>query len=149
LHSVAQDQLDQALSNAVNLIPPGPPAPVAGTIAVQESMINNLLPLVHAPSGPVQNMHMLITPSEMRFDFTVYGFASDITGVPTVNGGNLVVTQVKVEGIAGLIMSSDEMTTLLNRHLSDVQAKLGRPPTMVQLFDHRMDITLAGLPLPH
>src|SRR5438270_9804646 len=66
LHSQAQNQLDSALSDAVNQIslsplsqaPPGVPIP----LRVTEDQINNFyLPLLHDPSSPVQIMHAQIT----------------------------------------------------------------------------------------
>src|SRR5205085_10054428 len=122
LHSLAQDQLDPALSSAVNQldlslltrVPAGVPVP----LRVTEDEINNFyLPLVHVPSSPVQNMRIQITSNEMRLDFNVYGFASDITGRPTLVDGSITITNVSVGGIVGLVMSSDEMTKLLNKHL--------------------------------
>lgn len=149
LHSLAQSKLDSTLTNAVNQInfpplpqlPPGVPAPPP--IRVTEDTINNnYLPLLHDPSSPVQNMHVQITSTEVRFDFTVYGFASDITGEPVLVNGKLMATNVNVGGIAGLIMSSDEITTLLNNHLADLQARLNRPITSVILMNQEIDIVL-------
>lgn len=148
LHSLAQNQLDSTLTSVVNQInfpplsqlPPGVPLP---PIQVTEDAINNFyLPLLHDPSSPVQNMHVQITSTEVRFDFTIYGFASDITGRPTLINGKLTATDVNVGGIAGLIMSSDEMTAILNKHLVDIQARLSRPITSVSLINQEIDITL-------
>lgn len=147
LHSQAQNQLNSALSNAVNQIDFSPlsqaPAGVPIPLKITEDNINNFyLPLLHVPSSPVQNMHIQITPNEMRLDFTVYGLASDIAGKPTLINGNLAITNVSVGGAAGLAMSSDEMTALLNQHLADVQAHLHRPITSISLINHELDIIL-------
>jgi hypothetical protein len=149
LHSLAQNQLDSTLTNAVNQInlPPLPQLPLGAPppppIRVTEDTINKVyLPLLHDPSSPVQNMHVQITSTEMRFDFTVYGFASDITGEPALVNGKLIATNVNVGGIVGLIMSSDEITALLNNHLADMQARLSRPITSVLLMNQEIDITL-------
>ena len=148
LHSLAQNQIDSALSSTVNQInlsqlplpPSGVPVP---PLLIREDAVNNLyLPLVQAPSSPVQNMRILITSNEIQLDFTVYGFASDITGRPTLVNGKLVATNVNVGGVAGLVMSSDEMTALLNKHLADVQAQLHRPISQLLLLDHELEIIL-------
>lgn len=146
LHGLAQDQIDSVLSNVVNQIaltplsklPPGPTS-----IPVTETTVNNLFVLYTAPSAPVQHMHMQITPAGLRVDFQVYGFASDITAVPVVSSGQLQVTHVNVEGIVSLIMSPDEMTSILNAHLRDARAKLHRDVVGVILKDHEMDIMLS------
>ena len=147
LHSLAQNQLDSALTSAVNQIDLTPlsqaPAGIPIPLHVTEDNINNFyLPLLQVPSSPVQHMHIQITSNEMRFDFTVYGLASDITGTPTLINGNLSITNVGVGGVAGLVMSSDEMTTLLNKHLKDVQSRLHRPIRSVSLLNRELDIIL-------
>ena len=147
LHSLAEDQLDPALSSAVDQIDFSVlsqlPAGVPVRLRVTEDEINNFyLPLVHVPSSPVQNMQIQITANDLQLDFTVYGFSGDITGRPTLVNGNLMVTDVSVGGITGLVMSPDEMTTLLNKHLADVQARIQRPINEVLLLDHELDIVL-------
>lgn len=147
LHSLAQNQLDSALSSAVNQIDFTPlsraPAGIPIPLRVTEDNINNFyLPLLHVPSSPVQNMHIQITPDEMRLDFTVYGFASDVAGKPVLVNGILTATNVSVGGVAGLVMSSDEMTALLNKHFADIQARLHRPIASVSLINHELDIIL-------
>jgi hypothetical protein len=146
LHALAQEQIDRVLSNVVNQIDRAgissmPSGPVS--ILVAEMTINNLIVLYTAPSDPVQHMHMQITPGGLRVDFQVYGLPSDITGVPAVGNGQLIVAHVAVEGVASLIMSSDEMTSILNAHLRDAGAKLCRNVVGVILKDQEMDIMLS------
>lgn len=146
LHRLAQDQIDGVLSNVVDQIDLTPLSKIpAGpaTLLVTETTINNLFVLYTAPSAPVQHMHMQITPGGVRVDFQVYGFAGDITGVPVVSNGQLMVGQVTVEGIVSLIMSSDEMASILKTHLRDARAKLHRNVVGVILKDHEMDIMLS------
>ncbi len=146
LHGLAQSQIDSVLSNAINQINPAVVAAIpAGpaTINVSETAINNLIVLNTAPSDPVQQMHMTITPAELRLDFQAYGFACDITGLPQVSNGQLVITNVAVEGIVGLIMSPDEVTATLNNYLHNTGVKLRRNVTGVTLKDHEIDIQLS------
>jgi hypothetical protein len=143
LHGVVQSQIDGVLSNAVNQIDPAegfllPPG--SSTVDVTEAGINNFIVLNTAPSDPVQQMHMTITPAGLRLDFQVYGFACAVTGVPQAINGQLVMTNVTVEGIASLLISPDEMTATLNAHLRDASAKIHRSISGVVLKDHEMDI---------
>ncbi len=145
LHGLVQNQIDGVLSNVVNQIdltrisgiPSGPVS-----IPVTEMTINNLIVLYSAPSDPVQHMRMQITPGGVRVDFQVYGFACDITGVPMVSNGQLIVANITVEGIVSLVMSSDEMASVLNAHLRDARAKLRRNVVSVILKEHEMDLML-------
>ena len=75
-------------------------------------------------------------------EFTVFGFSSAVTAVPQVNQGKLVVTNVQIEGLASLILTSDEITALVNRHLADAQQRINHSITSVQLKDHELDLVL-------
>jgi hypothetical protein len=145
LHSLAQSQIDGVLSSAVDqipsaqlaLIPPGP-----ASVPVTETTMNNLIVLNIAPSNPVQQIHITITPGGLRLDFQVYGFACTVTGVPEARNGQLVITNVTVGGVVALIMSPDELTATLNAHLHDAVTKLNHNVTGVTLKNHEIDIQL-------
>ena len=146
LHGLAQNQIDEVLSNAVTqldlvLIPGISFGPLS--LPVTERTVNNLFVLYASPSDPVQHMHMQITPGGLRVDFQAYGFACAVTAIPLASKGQLAVTYVTVEGIASLIMSSDEMASILNAHLRDARAKLHRNVVGVILKEHEMDIVLS------
>ena len=146
LHGLAQSQVDGVLTNAVNqinpaqmpLIPPGQRV----TVSVSETAINNLIVLNTAPSDPVQQMRMTITPGGMRLDFQVYGFACTVTGVPQAVNGQLIMSNVTVQGIMSLVMSPDELTATLNAHLRDATTKLQHAVSGVILKNHEIDIGL-------
>jgi len=150
LNSLAQAQIDQVLIDAVNQMPPAATRLPPGTVHVSENAINNLIVLNSAPSGPVQQAQMHITPNLVRLDFQVYGLPCAVTGVPEIVGslpnGRLVVSNVTVEGIIALIMSPDEVASLVNRHLADAQARFAHPIIQVTLKDHELDL-LVGPPL--
>ena len=143
LHSVAQNQFDQLINSQLNLLVPLPPS-VASSLTVTETGLNNLITLNHAPSDPVQNAVAHITPGGVELDFQLFGFACSIRGVPIASNGQVTMTQVQVGGILSLIMSSDEMTTLLNGHLSDAFARLHRQATGVILKNQELDIQLSS-----
>jgi hypothetical protein len=145
LHELVQKEIDGVLSNAVDQIDRVPilsisPDPLS--IPLSEMTINNLIVLYSAPSDPVQHMKMQITPRTLRVDFQVYGYACDITLIPAVSSGQLIVGHVTVEGIVALIMSSDEITSIVNAHLRDARAKIRRNVVGVILKNHEMDLML-------
>ncbi|MEO8955899.1 MAG: zinc ribbon domain-containing protein [Ktedonobacteraceae bacterium] len=141
LDNLAQAKLDNALTDAVNHIPAQVAAVPAGTqVPITETLLNNLLVLQSSPDDLVKNMQIHITSSQMRMEFSVFGFASAVTAVPQVNQGKLVVTNVQIEGIASLILTSDEITALANRHLADAQQRINHSITSVQLKDHELDL---------
>lgn len=142
LHELVQKQIDGVLSNAVDQIDRVPISPGPLSIPLAEMTINNLIILYSAPSDPVQHMKMQITPRTLRVGFQVYGYACDITLVPAVSSGQLIIEHVTVEGIVSLIMSSDEITSLVNAHLREARAKLRRNVVGVILKNHEMDLML-------
>jgi len=143
-HDTAIRQMDNAMAAAVNQIPATQTAqiPPGTTLPVQQIVLNNLLVLNIAPSDPVQNTNMQITSTGVRLDFKLYGQPCTITAVPQAQNGKLVATHVTVAGIVGLVVSPDDITTLLNRHLADAQARLNHPITAVRLMNQEMDLTL-------
>lgn len=142
LHSLAQNQIDQELSSSIDQIIPVP-LPV-NTLTVTETAINNLFVLNHAPADPVQNMHLTITPGNVQLDFQAYGFPCSVSGILTASNGKPVITNVAIQGVLGLIMSPDELTTILNNHLSDAQARLHRSINSVTLKEHEIDLAFGG-----
>jgi len=144
-HNIAETQLDTAMGSAVNQIPSTPLIQLipAGTVVpINAAAINNLIVLNLAPSNPVQKPATTITSQNVTLSFTLYNFPCSISMVPAVSNGRLVAQNVQVNGIFGFIMSSDEMTSLLNKHFSDAQNRLGKAITNVQLKDNAIELTL-------
>lgn len=151
LHSVAQNQFDQLLGSQINTILPLPTA--ITTLAITENQMNNLITLNHAPSDPVQNAVAHIAPAliasdgsytgGIELDFQLFGFGCSIKGIPAVSNGQIVMTHVQVSGILSLVMSSDEMTTLLNGHLHDAFTNLRRQATSLTIKNQEIDIQLS------
>ena len=151
LHSVAQNQFDQLLASQINTILPLPI--VITSLQISEGQLNNLITLNHAPSDPVQNVVAHVAPplvasdgsytGGVELDFQLFGFSCSIKGIPVASNGQIVMTQVQVSGILSLVMSSDEMTTLLNGHLHDAFARLHREVTNVTLKNKEIDVQLS------
>lgn len=142
LHNLAANQISNVMTNGINQIPLSALLLQPQVLQVQASTLNNLIVLETAPSDPVQHMQVSITPSIMTINFQVYGFGCTITGMPTAQNGHLVVTNVNVQGLASLIMSSDELTSLLNQKLAEAQTRLFHPILKVQLKSQELDLTL-------
>ena len=80
----------------------------------------------------------------MSLQFQVLGFTCTVSGVPKVVQGQLVVTNVTVDGIAGLIFTPDEITALVNRHLAEAQAKIQHSITSVELGNQELILVLGA-----
>lgn len=144
LHNLATTQISNTLDNGISQIPAQVALTPPSVFAVQENTLNNLIVLETAPSDPVQHMQMQITPTGVTINFQVYGIGNTVTGIPAAQNGHLVVTNVNVQGPATLIMSSSELTTLLDQKLAQAQTKLNHPITAVQLKNQEIDLTLGN-----
>jgi len=140
LHNLAQTELDQALNApesqmllAMLVLPPG-----KEIIRGSENSMN--LYLSGHNTDIVQNLHMTITPAGLSLSFSVYGQNCTIQALPIVNNGQLQVTNVQVQGVLGLIMSNDELTSSLNNNLQNFSAEMTHKITKLTLLEHEIDV---------
>ena len=146
LHGLAQNEVDGVFASATNLINPLAVDVVATThrpVIITEDDANNFIALNSSQSDPIQQIHMSITPAGLRLEFQTYGLTSTITGVPRAVNGQIVVTNVTVQGIASLIMSPDELTNEVNADLQQVSATLHRPIAGIVLKNQELDVQLS------
>jgi hypothetical protein len=144
VHNLAESQLDSAMGSAVQQIPPQSALlPPGSTLTVTENALTNLVVLNVAPSSPVQQPVAKITPAGVRLEFQLYGNPCAISGVPKAVDGKLVATNVKIEGLVGLVMSPEEFTPLLNKHLANATQKLQHNIQSVELKDGEMDLKIS------
>jgi len=146
LNNMVSNKLDTVLTDSVNKIPPAVAIAPAGRVPLSENALNNLLVLgsSSSPDNVVNNPQIHITSEAMSLQFQVFGFTCTVSGVPKVVQGQLVVTNVTVDGIAGLIFTPDEITTLVNRHLAEAQAKIQHSITSVELGNQELILVLGA-----
>jgi hypothetical protein len=146
LHTIAETQINNALSAGVNQIPTNlPTLPIGlGTIPIpiQDTTINNLFVLNLAPNSPLKNPATQITPAGISVSFQLYGFTNSLSLTPALQNGRMVATNVAISGPFSWIMSPDELTPLLNQHLADAQNRIKYSIQSIQLKDHEMDLTI-------
>lgn len=150
LHNLAQGELEQALSGPENqillsmlVVPPGVPLPANLKVihSTEESM--NAYLSAHN-SDQVQNLHMTITTTGMTLGFTAYGQNCVISAQPFLdNQGQIQVKNVQVQGLLGLIMSNDELTSELNSNLQNFSAQMSHKLSKITLLDHEIDVQLS------
>jgi hypothetical protein len=144
VHGIAENELNNAMTQAVNQVQPIPSQlPPNTTRPINEAFLENLIKLNLAPSSPVQQPVVHINQQGIRLEFQLYNFPCAISLLPALNNGNIVAHNVTVEGIVGLVMSSDEMSALLNQHLADAMHKLNHPIAGLQLKQGELDIALS------
>jgi hypothetical protein len=142
LHNLAQNQLVQALDDAEgqillfqNVLPGG-----RQLVTVDEETIN--VYLGSHSSSQLQHLHATITPQSFELDFDAYGFHNTIDAVPIASNGLLQVTNVQVQGVLGLIMSSDELTSALDNNFHGFGQQMHRTIGQITLKEHEMDIII-------
>lgn len=143
LHNIAQTQLDQAFSEVETQVsvlqlalPPG-----SQVLHISEASINDYLK-AHQP-GQLQNLHMTVLPDGLQLDLEAYGFSSTILAVPIASKNLLQVENVRIQGVLGLVMSSDELTPSLNSHLQNISNQSHRKVQKVTLQSHQMDVQIS------
>jgi hypothetical protein len=141
IHALAEKELNASLDQAEGNIPP-PLLFLPGMIVpIHEQTLTEILVHNLESSIPIKNPVAHITSSNARLDFQLYGFPCSVTVVPQVTNEHLVVSNVSIEGIISLVMSPDEVTTLLDTHLTHAQELFQHSVTNVQLKDQEMDLT--------
>lgn len=141
LHAMAEKEIDTALDRLEGNIPP-PFLFIPGMIVpIHEQTLTEILARNLEQPSPIKDPVAHITPSQTRLDFQVYGFPCSVSVVPQVTNGHLAVTNANVEGIINFVMSPDEITTLLDTHLTHAQELFQHSVTNVQLKDQEMDLT--------
>src|SRR5579859_2161587 len=145
LNNMAKTKLDSVLGAAVDSIPP-PVALLPGGehVKISENLVDNLLVLASSPNDILQSPKVHFTPAALRLDFQIYGLPCAVTGVPKVTSGNVTFTNVNIEGIAALILTPDDIMSIVNRHLADAQARIKHSITSVQLKDQELDLVIGS-----
>lgn len=79
----------------------------------------------------------------MEIDFDVYAFSSSITAVPKIVNGQFVMTNVMVQGIAGLILSPGDITNLMNTQITNLETHIQHTITAVTLQNRSIVLRIA------
>ncbi|GHO44951.1 hypothetical protein KSX_31140 [Ktedonospora formicarum] len=157
VHDMALQQLDRAMSQSVNRVPdlsntndltgiPGLPIGINVPIppqTISQDTLNNMVVLNLPQNGPVQNPNTQITLDKVRLSFSTYGFTSAISTLPTVQNGKLVATNVSLEGPIALILSPDDISTLMDKYFAKAQKKLNRQIKSITLNNGNLVLEIA------
>jgi hypothetical protein len=141
IYAIAEEEINTALDRAEGNVPPPLLFLPGMTVPIHEQTLNEMLLRNMDSPSPIKNPVAHITPSNVRLDFQLYSFPCSVTVVPQVTNGHLAVTNVKIEGIISLVLSPDEITALLDKHLTHAQELFQHSVTNVQLKDQEMDLT--------
>lgn len=147
VHDQIVSRVDSKITSAINAIPPLPSTKIGVTIPVTENIINTALSFGVAPSDPVQQPTVHFTTNRIRFEFQVqflFSFPCAFSWTPQVQKGQLVATNVSVEGIMGLVMSPEETQQLIDKEFKKAFDHIGYEPKSVQVKDGEIDVTVQG-----
>jgi hypothetical protein len=141
VHDLVVSQLDQAMTNEVNLIPVFPPLP-AGPVRITDATLNNLITLNLPSSIPIQHAQAHISPGGIDLTFQINGLPCSITGVPVASGGHLLLSHVTINGVISIFLSAQDVTALANRHFDEALVRVHHSVRQVSLKDQEMDLLL-------
>ena len=160
VHALVINKLDNAMTQAVDKVPSlqAVPPPLRSRIpalnfplqySVLENTLENILKLNMAPSDPVQDPVVKVNQQGIRLAFNVhlgplpFTFPCAASFLPVVDAkGNLVAENVHIEGIASLVLSPDDLRTLLNKHFADAISKLDHPISSLKWTEDTVEVTL-------
>lgn len=144
LNVYAMNQINQTLSDAINTIPVEVAAVDTNNqpIPIKEEAVNALIDRQSSASSPVQNLTVHFTPQDVEIDFNIFAFSSTITTIPKIVNGQLVATNVSIQGIAALVLSPNDVTNLINTQITNLQAHIQHTITAVTLEDHTIVLRL-------
>lgn len=140
LHNLAQTELDQALSAPESQLQLAMLALPSGPQSIRGSENSMNVYLSSHDTDQIQNLHMTILPAGLNLSFTAYGQDCAITALPIVTNGVIQVTDVQVQGVLALIMSSDELTSALNSNLQSFSDQMTHKIAKITLLDHELNV---------
>lgn len=145
VNNLVISQMNQTISDAINNIPAAVSVLPGGTSqTITETQVNNLITNHASASDPVQNVTIHLTSNNMQINFNVYNFSSTITTVPQIQNGKLVATNTTVQGLASLILSSDDITNLINTQINNLQTHIQHTITAVTLENQAIQLTFSS-----
>ncbi|HET9922081.1 MAG TPA: zinc ribbon domain-containing protein [Ktedonobacteraceae bacterium] len=145
VNNLVISQMNQTISDAINNIPAAVSVLPGGTSqTITETQVNNLITNHASASDPVQNVTVHLTSNNMQINFNVYNFSSTITTVPQIQNGKLVATNTTVQGLASLILSSDDITNLINTQINNLQTHIQHTITAVTLENQAIQLTFSS-----
>lgn len=136
LNAYAINQINQELSDAINNIPAAVALLPERDQTITDGMVNALITQQSSATSPVKNLTIHFTPNNVEIDFNIFAFSSTITTVPKIVNGQLVATNVTVQGIAGLILSPDDITNVMNTQITNMETHIQHTITAVTLENH-------------
>lgn len=161
IHQMVLDKLDSSMAQAVNQVPPlnQLPLPPLSLLPIPQQLkqlppitegtLDTVMNATLSPSDQIRNLQFHITEQNVSMNFSVqpdylpFGIPCTVSFVPMIDAqGNVIVTQVNIQGLATLILSGDDITPIINRHLKDAMTRLNNPVSSIQLQQGAIIITL-------
>lgn len=144
IHQNVDSQIQQGLQSAVDQIFPLPASVLpGGDESYKQDEINSYIAEHSDQFSPVTDFHVSLQPNMLVATFKTFGVGSTVQFDLYVSGGALMATNVSVSGLLSWVESADELTPRLNGALSQINLKLGRQFTAVQITTGQINITIA------
>lgn len=141
IHQNVDSQIQQGLQSAVDQIFPLPPGiEASGQQLYDQNDLNNYLAQRSSQLAPLTDFHVSLQPNLLVATFKIFGLGSTIQFGLYVRGGALQATDVSVSGLLSWVESADELTPRLNNALGQINGRLGRQFTAVQITSGKITI---------
>lgn len=113
-----------------------------GSFAVTDADANQWLTEHRAELQGIDDVQMRFIPGEVQADVTVSGVTSTARAGVTVENGQIVVTNARLDPPLGLILDVQPFANLLQQRLNSDLATTGQQVTGVTIEQGRLNITI-------
>ena len=113
-----------------------------GSFAVTDAAANQWLADHRAELQGIDDVQMRFVPGEVQADVTVRGVTSTAYAGVTVENGQIIVTDARLDPPLGLILDVQPFANLLQQRLNSDLATTGQQVTGVTIEQGRLNITI-------
>jgi hypothetical protein len=132
-------QVNQGIATQVADIDQAP-VQSSGELIVTEAEINRDVQAYGRALDPLKNPRVTIDADTISIRFDLYGTTTTYQGGLAVRGGKITVTDPKVSGPAGTLLSANDLAEILEKQLAGLLARSSLRPTAVHIQPGRIVI---------
>jgi hypothetical protein len=139
------NNLDQSLGSAVIPVTPNSGAALAGqTLTITQDQINQKITQNADALGPLDDVHVQITPQAFVVDFSAYGASGQYTGQVVMQDGKPVLTNGHISGTLGWVVPTNQVESAFNKQIAAAVDQAGVQVSSVALQPGQLVLTLAS-----
>jgi hypothetical protein len=133
------DRISEGIATQVGAIPQVT-VTSAGRITLTNADINNAIHDYTGSIDPISDPVATIDRTGIHIKFKVYGTSSEFSGLPVVAAGRIVLLKPKISGVAGRVVDTDAIVSMVEDQLAALMSRSGLTPTSIVLGDGSLSV---------